>query len=103
MTGPGEYVPDVTEGITRVEDLPKPRIERRKRRVGHSEPLAYRGREIGDEDVGFSNQAMEHGLGFRLCEVERQAPLVAGLQQPREIVLADRISRQIRQIAVGIA
>jgi hypothetical protein len=22
MLGPGEYVPDVTEGITRVEDLP---------------------------------------------------------------------------------
>ncbi len=31
MTGPGEYVPDVTEGITRVEDLPRPRIERRSR------------------------------------------------------------------------
>ena len=31
MTGPGEYVPDVTEGITRVEDLPKPRIRRRSR------------------------------------------------------------------------
>src|SRR3954470_13583573 len=31
MFGPGEYVPDVTEGITRVEDLPKPRIERRSR------------------------------------------------------------------------
>jgi hypothetical protein len=31
MTGPGEYVPDVTEGITRVEDLPKPRSERRSR------------------------------------------------------------------------
>ena len=31
MLGPGEYVPDVTEGITRVEDLPKPRIERRSR------------------------------------------------------------------------
>ena len=29
MSGPGEYVPDVTEGITRVEDLPRPRIERR--------------------------------------------------------------------------
>jgi hypothetical protein len=29
MLGPGEYVPDITEGITRVEDLPKPRIERR--------------------------------------------------------------------------
>lgn len=31
MLGPGEYVPDVTEGITRVEDLPKPRIGRRSR------------------------------------------------------------------------
>lgn len=31
MSGPGEYVPDITEGITRVEDLPKPRIERRSR------------------------------------------------------------------------
>ena len=31
MPGPGEYVPDVTEGITRVEDLPKPRVERRSR------------------------------------------------------------------------
>jgi transposase len=31
MPGPGEYVPDVTEGITRVEDLPKPRMERRSR------------------------------------------------------------------------
>jgi hypothetical protein len=31
MNGPGEYVPDATEGISRVEDLPKPRIERRSR------------------------------------------------------------------------
>ena len=31
MIGPGDYVPDVTEGITRVEDLPKPRIKRRSR------------------------------------------------------------------------
>jgi hypothetical protein len=31
MAGPGEYVPDVTEGITRVEDLPKPRLECRSR------------------------------------------------------------------------
>jgi len=31
MAGPGEYVPDVTEGLTHVEDLPKPRIERRSR------------------------------------------------------------------------
>ena len=29
--GPGKYVPDTTEGITRVEDLPKPILERRSR------------------------------------------------------------------------
>jgi hypothetical protein len=31
MSGPGEYVPDPTEGITRVEDLPQPRLEHRSR------------------------------------------------------------------------
>ena len=31
MLGPGEYVPDATEGITSVEDLPKPRLEHRSR------------------------------------------------------------------------
>ena len=33
MDGPGEYVPDVTEGITRVEDLPAPKIEERSRNI----------------------------------------------------------------------
>ena len=31
MPGPGEYVPDPTEGITRVEDLPKPRVRQLSR------------------------------------------------------------------------
>ena len=31
MSGPGEYVPDVTEGVCRVEDLPRPRLEPRSR------------------------------------------------------------------------
>ena len=31
MEGPGEYLPDVTEGITRVEDLPKPRLVKQSR------------------------------------------------------------------------
>ena len=26
MPGPGEYRPDPTEGITRIEDLPKPKV-----------------------------------------------------------------------------
>jgi hypothetical protein len=30
-TGPGRYVPDVTEGIVRVEDLPKPKVVRNSR------------------------------------------------------------------------
>src|SRR5260370_35676444 len=62
--GPGEYLPDPTEGITRVEDLPKPKIIRIDRnfkhqpcpRCGHR---AYRDRdftrrlhEVGDLDAG---------------------------------------------------
>jgi transposase len=31
MDGPGEYVPDITEGITRVEDLPAAKIKQRSR------------------------------------------------------------------------
>lgn len=31
MSGPGEYVPDRSEGITRVEELPKPKVVRRSR------------------------------------------------------------------------
>jgi hypothetical protein len=31
MTGPGQYTPDPTEGITRVEDLPEPKILLRSR------------------------------------------------------------------------
>lgn len=50
MPGPGEYLPDATEGITRVEDLSKPKVVLRSRdfrkrpcpRCGHS---AYRHRQ----------------------------------------------------------
>lgn len=34
--GPGEYLPDPTEGITRIEDLPKPKILRRSHVTGDS-------------------------------------------------------------------
>jgi len=34
MTGPGRYVPDPTEGIVRVEDLPQPKIIHRSRQYG---------------------------------------------------------------------
>ena len=31
MTGPGQYTPDPTEGITHLEDLPEPKILHRSR------------------------------------------------------------------------
>ena len=37
MSGPGVYVPDVTEGITRVEDLPQPRIQGHRILISTSE------------------------------------------------------------------
>lgn len=35
MARPGDYVPDVTEGITRVEDLPKPKVQKFSRNYRH--------------------------------------------------------------------
>src|SRR3954452_24768664 len=64
MPGPGEYRPDTTEGIDRVEDLPKAKVRTRSRnqrrrpcpRCGHS---SYRDRtarrtlhDLGDTRTG---------------------------------------------------
>lgn len=50
MARPGDYVPDVTEGITRVEDLPKPRSKTVSRNYRHR--LCPRcGRSAGREKV----------------------------------------------------
>lgn len=51
MSGPGEYLPDRTEGITRVEDLPKAKIIQRsrhyaKRACPHCEHSCYRKRTM---------------------------------------------------------
>ena len=54
MPGPGEYLPDATEGITRVEDLPKPKIIKRSRnyrrqpcpQCGHSSYRHRRARRV---------------------------------------------------------
>lgn len=34
MAGPGEYLPDTTEGVVRLEDLPAPKLLRRSRNYG---------------------------------------------------------------------
>lgn len=51
MPGPGEYRPDATEGITRVEDLPQPKIIQRSRNYRqhpcpHCGKSAYRDRRV---------------------------------------------------------
>jgi len=51
MPGPGRYVPDATEGVTRVEDLPKAKIVRqsrnfRRRRCPECGRSAYRLRTV---------------------------------------------------------
>ena len=35
MSGPGRYVPDATEGITRPEDLPEAKVIHRSRNFSH--------------------------------------------------------------------
>jgi uncharacterized C2H2 Zn-finger protein len=62
--GPGEYVPDPTEGISRIEDLPQPKIIHIDRNFMHQACprcgyLAYRDRvytrhlhDVGDLDAG---------------------------------------------------
>ena len=64
MPGPGEYRPDATEGITRIDDLPKPNVSLRSRnyrrrpcpRCGHSSYRDSRGRrtlhDLGDTLTG---------------------------------------------------
>ena len=59
MTGPGEYIPDATEGITRVEDLPKARIEWRSRNWP-ARPCPHCGHRAGRYGVG--SRAL-HDLG----------------------------------------
>ena len=81
----------------------QPFIERGKLGIGDAEPAAHRRRKIGDEDIGLGGEPMQHRLSLRLAQVERQAALVAGFQEPREIMLAVRVARQIRQVAIGIA
>jgi hypothetical protein len=51
MPGPGKYIADVTEGITRVEDLPPPKVLKRsrnyrRRRCPNCDRSAYRLRTV---------------------------------------------------------
>jgi hypothetical protein len=72
MPGPGEYLPDSTEGVVRVEDLPEPKVVRRSRDYarrpcpdcGHK---AYRNRR---------QSRMLHDVGDPVSERPREILLV---------------------------
>jgi hypothetical protein len=102
MPGPGEYVPNVTEGITRVEDLPHPHVERRTRnyrqrrcpRCGRAAPrcrVAQRtlqdlgsprsGRPI-DLAVTYSKHRCRRCFNADLSEVRGRRSVASGLGNP---------------------
>jgi len=72
VSGPGQYLPDVPEGITRPEDLPAAEIIRRSRNFAHR-PCPTRGRSCFRNRTG---KRILHDVG----------DLVAG--RPRDIHLA---------------
>jgi hypothetical protein len=72
MTEPGEYVTDRTEGITRVEDLPKAKRVRRSRNYSRR-PCPW------CERTCFRKRAMErtlHDLGDLVVERPRDVHLI---------------------------
>ncbi len=91
MPGPGEYRPDPTEGITRIEDLPKPKVRFQSRnyrrrpcpRCGHS---SYRDRQFRRtlHDLG-------NPLTGRPCDSDRD--LLPALLHPLPQVLQRRHDR----------
>ena len=81
----------------------QPLIERHQFLVSDSESLAHRRWKIGNEHIGLADQPIQHAPAFRFGEVERKALLVTRLQHPREVMRTRGISRQIRQVAIGIA
>ena len=50
MSGPGEYLPDATEGITKVEELPQPKVVLRSRNYKHY-PCPYCDQGCGRNNV----------------------------------------------------
>lgn len=71
MSGPGEYVADRTEGITRVEDLPKAKVVRRSRNFSRR-PCPKCGRSCYRHQT---MQRMLHDLGDLVSEQPRDIHL----------------------------
>ena len=70
--GPGEYLSDRTEGITRIEDLPSPVFARRSRTYRHR-PCPRSGRSCFRNGRG---RRTLHDLGFPLRDRPRRLQVV---------------------------
>ena len=82
MAGPGQYVAEVTEGITRVEDLPKPKMVRRSRNYRHR---GHRRREVDLSGLQAVGEAARCPRAGRRGVDQRAAPvrgLGSGLVHP---------------------
>ena len=51
MLGPGRYEPEITEGITRVEDLPEPMVVRKKNRGTQNRGTPYSIQSRNEQDA----------------------------------------------------
>ena len=63
MSGPGQYLPDVMEGITRPEDLPQAKIIRRSRNFPHR-PCPFCGKSCFRSRTG---RRVLHDVGDRVA------------------------------------
>jgi hypothetical protein len=77
--GPGEYVGDITEGITRVEDLPKPRIvlrsrNYRQRPCPHCRCRAYRVKRVQRQFHDLGDLVSGHPCEIRLTYSQHHCP-----------------------------
>ena len=77
---PGAYVPDSTEGITRVEDLPKPLLGKRSR-IYRRRPCPHCGHSCYRHGLG---QRRLHDLGCLLRDRPRILHVVYSRQRCQE-------------------
>ena len=79
----------------------QPLVEMLQVVIGDAEPAARRRRVVGDEDIGFLDQPVQHRPPRVGAQVERQAPLVARVEEKAGVERVGRVRH--RAPAIGVA